>query len=316
MREIYYLWVMKNTFHVINIQDFHKVFPESTSSEMAEQVLISNVRLNEHFEQTLKTLSEPWRFDGHMAILCSKGSMDIEVNLHTYKITGKSVMIYVPGNIVRIAHVDYDYLDDFEFAVVAVSNTFMSTTKMDFAALFDKSISLMDSPCFLLDEDEFETCHKYYSLARDLFLSKTPEIKYSIYCLLASIFHFLGACWKKDLSNSVVTTPSGSLRAKRIFDSFIKLVKENHNSERNVGFYADKLCLTPKYLSKLIRSVSGKSAPEWIDSFVILEAKNMLKHSSMSIKEIVYLLGFQNQSVFYKFFKSQTGMTPTEYRAS
>lgn len=307
---------MKSNFHEISIQDFHKVFPESTSSKIAEQVFISNVRHNEHFEQTLKTLSEPWRFDGHMAILCSKGSMDVEVNLKTYRITGKSVMIYVPGNIVRISRFDYDHMEDFEFAVVAVSNSFMSTAKMDFAALFDKSISLMDSPCFELNDDEYEICRKYYSLSRTLFLSETPEIKYSIYSLLASIFHFLGAIWKKDLADGEFSSPSGTMRSKRIFDSFIKLVKENHNSERNVGFYADKLCLTPKYLSKLIRSVSGKSAPEWIDSFVILEAKNMLKHSSMSIKEIVYLLGFQNQSVFYKFFKAQTGMTPTEYRAS
>jgi AraC-like DNA-binding protein len=85
---------------------------------------------------------------------------------------------------------------------------------------------------------------------------------------------------------------------------------------RNVGFYADKLCLTPKYLSKLIKTTSGKSAPEWIDSYVILEAKNLLKYSDIAIKEIVYRLNFPNQSVFYKFFKARTGMTPSEYRNS
>ncbi|MBQ2151347.1 MAG: AraC family transcriptional regulator, partial [Bacteroidales bacterium] len=77
---------------------------------------------------------------------------------------------------------------------------------------------------------------------------------------------------------------------------------------------ADKLCLTPKYLSKLVRSVSGRSGPEWIDSFVLVEAKNMLKYSEMSIKEIVYRLNFPSSSVFYKFFKSHTGQTPSEYR--
>ncbi len=83
-----------------------------------------------------------------------------------------------------------------------------------------------------------------------------------------------------------------------------------------VGFYADKLCLTPKYLSKLIRNATGRSAPEWIDAYVILEAKNMLKYSNATIKEIVFRLNFPNQSVFYKFFKARTGMTPTEYRNS
>ena len=91
---------------------------------------------------------------------------------------------------------------------------------------------------------------------------------------------------------------------------------EYHTKYRNVGFYADKLCLTPKYLSKLIKTATGRSAPEWIDSYVILEAKNLLKYSGTTIKEIVFKLNFPNQSVFYKFFKARTGMTPTEYRNS
>ena len=100
----------------------------------------------------------------------------------------------------------------------------------------------------------------------------------------------------------------------QIFERFIGLVSEYHTSERGMAFYADKMCLTPKYLSKLIKQASGRSAPDWIDSFVILEAKNMLNFSDMAIKEIVYKLHFPNQSVFYKFFKAHTGMTPTEYR--
>ena len=63
-----------------------------------------------------------------------------------------------------------------------------------------------------------------------------------------------------------------------------------------------------------MREASGRSAPEWIDSFVILEAKNLLKYSEKSIKEIVFALHFPNQSVFYKFFKAHTGLTPSEYR--
>ena len=105
-------------------------------------------------------------------------------------------------------------------------------------------------------------------------------------------------------------------RSKAIFDQFIKLVSQNYIRHRNVGFYADKLCLTPKYLSKLIKDTSGRSAPEWIDSYVVLEAKNLLKYSNAAIKEIVYTLNFPNQSVFYKFFKARTGMTPSEYRNS
>ena len=79
-------------------------------------------------------------------------------------------------------------------------------------------------------------------------------------------------------------------------------------------FYADKLHLTPKYLSKIIKEASGRSGPDWIDEYVILEAKNLLRYSKMTIKEIVFALNFPNASVFHKYFKAHTGLTPTDYR--
>ena len=127
--------------------------------------------------------------------------------------------------------------------------------------------------------------------------------------------------YRSDLGQSSPGSgEAGSLRMdarnRSVVTKFLSLVSEYHVSERTVIFYADKMCLTPKYLSKLIKNATGRSAPEWIDSFVILEAKSMLKYSPMPIKEIVSRLNFPNQSVFHKFFKAHTGMTPNEYRNS
>ena len=112
----------------------------------------------------------------------------------------------------------------------------------------------------------------------------------------------------------IETSHSPQTRLNILFEKFMSLVSEYHNSERGMAFYANRLGMTPKYLSKLIKQVSGRSAPDWIDSFVVNEAKSMLKYTDDSIKEIVYKLNFVNASVFYKFFKAQTGMTPSEYR--
>ena len=124
----------------------------------------------------------------------------------------------------------------------------------------------------------------------------------------------MGALWTDRLSAAKKSEDGTSTRSRIILEDFLLLVRDHHTKERNLSFYADKLYLTPKYLSKLIKSVSGKSAHEWIDSFVILEAKNLLKYSDMSIKAIVYELNFPNQTTFYRFFKTKTGMTPSEYR--
>ena len=140
-------------------------------------------------------------------------------------------------------------------------------------------------------------------------------VEYAISALLSSSFYYFGSIWKERIDQAArQESKNTGTRSMLVFEEFIRLVNEFHTQERRMSFYADKLCLTPKYLSKIIKQASGRSGPEWIDSYVILEAKNLLRYSDISIKEIVYRLHFPNSSVFYKFFKSKTGMTPSEYR--
>ncbi|WP_288736647.1 helix-turn-helix domain-containing protein, partial [uncultured Parabacteroides sp.] len=98
------------------------------------------------------------------------------------------------------------------------------------------------------------------------------------------------------------------------FGLFMQTVLENYKQERSVAFYADKLCVTAKYLSLISKEVSGQPAGNWIDEYVILEAKTLLKSSQMSIQEIADSLNFANQSFFGKYFKHHTGISPKEYR--
>ena len=83
-----------------------------------------------------------------------------------------------------------------------------------------------------------------------------------------------------------------------------------------MGFYADKLYISPKYLSLIIKESTGRSAAEWIDEYVILEAKNLLRFSGKNIQQIAYELNFTNQSSFGKYFKHLTGMSPSEFQRS
>ena len=115
-----------------------------------------------------------------------------------------------------------------------------------------------------------------------------------------------------DLARQDTVVPHS--RAEDVFNKFLRLLADYHTRERSVSFYASKLCLSPKYFSKLIKTASGRSAPEWIDHYVILEAKNYLKYSDMSIKQIVWQLHFSDQPTFTKFFKAHTGMTPAQFR--
>ena len=203
----------------------------------------------------------------------------------------------------------------FEFIVVAISKEYLSSISFDFKKIFDDRLKLLTEPCIQLDDRNIAFCSKYLDLIGVILSSDVPNKREAVGSLIASLFYVLGGLMEKsaartpELPGAAVNT-----RVKLIFEHFMALVTEHHTSERNMAFYASHLGLTPKYLSKLIKQVSGRSAPDWIDSFVILEAKNMLKYTDDSIKEIVFKLHFPNPSVFYKFFKAHTGMTPSEYR--
>lgn len=98
------------------------------------------------------------------------------------------------------------------------------------------------------------------------------------------------------------------------FCRFMQVLSQSYKAERRVEFYASKLCITPKYLSALIKEVSGKRPSEWIEELVMLEAKSLLRYSKITIQEIAYQLNFPNSSFFGKYFKRYTGLSPKNYR--
>ena len=103
-------------------------------------------------------------------------------------------------------------------------------------------------------------------------------------------------------------------RKQTIFDRFIYLVNQHAKREHQIGFYADKMCLTQRYLGTVIRQASGTTAKEWIDRALAEYIKIELKHTDKSIAQISEDMGFPNPSFFSKYFKRLTGRTPLEYR--
>ena len=103
---------------------------------------------------------------------------------------------------------------------------------------------------------------------------------------------------------------------EQIIFNFSMLIAEYYKTAREVSFYADKLCITPKYLTLIATQVTGRSARQCIADFVIIEMKALLRNANVDIKELVKELGFRNQSALSRYFRRQTGMSPSEYRDS
>lgn len=299
-------------YHEVNIRELKHLSQGSiVNDNLSDDLFVADM----HYESKMDIIEYPCRFHGYMAFFCIKGEFEVEINLKKFTIRKDSMFIYTPGNIVRVTNIDPMEKESVHFVVVAISEDLMSSTRFDFSKLYNESLRLLESPCVVINENERELCRKYFDLIQEVSKMRMPNMRESVAALISSIFYLMGAMWTDRLTAAKKNGGDEmSTRSKIVLEDFLLLVRDYHTKERSLSFYADKLYLTPKYLSKLIKSVSGKSAHEWIDSFVILEAKNLLKYSDMSIKSIVYDLNFPNQTTFYRFFKTKTGMTPSEYR--
>lgn len=111
-----------------------------------------------------------------------------------------------------------------------------------------------------------------------------------------------------------LNTGGAQTRAYAIFDQFIHLVSEHFKHERSVEWYSSEMCVTPKHLSEVVKQVSGRTAGQWITTMVIIEIKQLLLSTSLSIKEIAQEMGFPNQSFLGKYFKNIEGISPSDFR--
>lgn len=305
---------MAENFHELSIAALRAMYPVTVGDELSEDVFVSDVR----HDGSLPIFKYPCRFDGYCSLYCKRGELQIEMNLNTYKIGPGSIFIYTPGNIIKASSDQNAGLKDSEFTVIAVSREFMSGMKVDLSRLFSEAIKVLENPCIKLNEDELSLTEKYFDLFKQVASMNLPNVKDALMSLISSNFYVMASMMSSRIHTAVTSMPpvvnSRSRRTEAVFQDFMELVKDNHMSERQIAFYADRLYLTPKYLSKLVKSVCGRSAHELIDDYVILEAKNLLRYSDLTVKEIVYELNFPNQTTFYRFFKSKAGMTPTDYR--
>ena len=296
----------------VSLAQFRQYFKDGNLVGFGDDFYILNAKLTKQHNP----LYHPCRFDGYMIIFCEKGGMRLTVNLNEYELKEGMMFINVPGNIVKVTELMGTDGEDLQYVLIAMSKEFMSNVMKDVGRVLTNTLSMIDNPVMPVSEEYMTHLYEYNGEIKKVIQSNI-RYKYEIVgTIMSGILYLIAGLWADALDALKQDQPAQTGRTRLIFDNFMKLVEEYHTMHRNVGFYADKLNLTPKYLSKLVKVSSGRSAPEWIDAYVILEAKNLLKHSNIAIKEIVYKLNFPNQSVFYKFFKMRTGMTPSEYRNS
>ena len=258
-------------------------------------------------------LQYPFRVDCYLAAYCVEGSVNCSVNLTDYHLTTGTLLLITPGNILRISQ--SDELDrNLRVTLICVSASYISNIGINPSKVLVEAVEVLRDPCIHLSDDEAEMLHKYVNLALDITKTDSQFVKESIGGLVSSVFYQFAGFLANSKRREDMEKPVRTTRQRQMLEQFMKLAINDHAREHMVGYYADKMCVTPKYLSKIVKETSGRSVPDWLSELLILDAKNMLRHTDMTIKEISASLNFPSQSFFFRFFKNHTGKTPTQYR--
>ena len=253
----------------------------------------------------------PIRLDGLFIGLREKGIAKFNINLKEIEAGPNDLVICSPGDLMHANLQDGIHLSQ----VMMVSSHFLKEMYISLNSFMPFFASQKDHPVFHLTDEEREELKTYFLLIKDA-VNQNDYFRIDITKrLLAAYLYKLGSILYRHRPELQEEAAKPLKREEILFKEFIKLVGEHHRKERRVDFYAEQLYLSPKHFSTVIKKVSGKTAGHWIDEYVILEAKTLLKYSTMSIQEVAYYMNFPNPSFFGKYFKHHTGMSPSEYKA-
>lgn len=253
-------------------------------------------------------LRYPCRLKAMVIGLCTAGEGRATINLKEYKVVPETVVANLPENIIRIDGVS----DDFQGHILVVSQDFLREAQIDLKNMIPLYIQLKNHPASTLSVEAARRLTEFYGLIRECIEDTGSLFRTEI--VRGLVRAFLYKCCDQLSNLPAAEERSVKSRGEALFLRFIELLTIHHKRERSVGFYAERMHITPKYMSSLMRRLTGRSAAEWIDEYVILEAKTLLKYSGLSIQEVAYELNFSTQSFFGKYFKQHTGMSPGQYK--
>ena len=272
-----------------------------------EIVLSDNMEIP--FSEPLEQLPQndfPVQAGMSMVLFCLQGELHVRISMKEYTMRPDMFCVIITGMIFEVLSIS----NDFRGFMIATRTNFMPVTEKTTQVMsFYKC--LQSRHCFVLEEKEVMAfVGVYHSIKATL---QELDHPYRIPMLQSYVqilyYRMLPIVLKEEESRSKYS----HTRQEEIFQRFIGEVEKHYRKERSVKFYADLLCISPKYLSTVIYKISQQLAGEWIDAYVILEAKTLLKSGRLTIQQISEQLNFSNQSFFGKFFKRCAGMSPKEY---
>lgn len=257
--------------------------------------------------QTVPMPNEPRRMECLLMAMCMRGKLRYTVDTIEQVVHKGDIIIIGKDQVTD----NYKMSNDCSGVGMMVSYDFLHESIKEIHELSSLFLFARSHPVFHLSDREQRTLLSYYATMKQKIEDTGHHFRReTVQALFKTMIY--------DMSNTIYNVQNmptqKKTRAEEIFKGFIELVEQHFREERRVGWYGQQMCITPKYLSETVKRVSNRSPNEWIDHYVTLEIRVLLKNTTMSIKEIAQTLNFRNQSFLGKYFKEHVGMSPSQYR--
>lgn len=265
-----------------------------------EQFVVGDTDLRYFEEHSCRT-------EGGAILFCRRGSATVTVDQLRDRVTRDTLLLLLPGSILHLN----ERTDDFRvrFCVFSLELFSEAAYRLDpsfFHILHEHAIIRLPDRIIEGVRNWFQMASYTYRDRGNIF--RNTIIRNRLQNVLLEAFD------KTQRFAPDVHSQTGTTRQADLFQRFVALVHEHCTEQREVAFYADRLCISTRYLSTIIRSVAHSTAKEFIDRSVVLEIKMLLGSTELSVQEIAYRLHFPDQSYLGRFFKKHTGVSPTEFR--
>lgn len=256
-------------------------------------------------EDVFFTISTPRQLKPGGILICLAGNAEFFLDLKNYKIKAGNICVAFPHSILSVIHKS----DDFKGICLAGSIELFQNIQIP--SSMDYFLYIKDNPCISVSEEEqnmlIETCDlvmQKYECANHPFRMETT------YSAFRMLYYEIAAIYKRGKPIAQESVPRKDMLVRK----FMVLLTKNYQKNRDVDYYARELCVTPRYLSTVVKEKTGYGALFWINTTVIKQAKALLANSRLSVLQISDDLNFPNPSFFGQYFKKYTGMTPKKFR--
>lgn len=236
--------------------------------------------------------------------LCLYGELTVEINMIEHHVSAGNLVITLPEDILQHNEIS----DHVKGLFIIVSQRFIEEAFPQIEDILPVFLHIQRHPCLNLSAQECVRIQGFYNFFVQHLEDNSPYRDKIVRSILQSMIYYIAGVVNLDKDNHKKE------RKEELFSHFVQLIIKNYKKSKKLDFYAQQLFISPKYLSDIIKKISGQSAHDWIDRYILLEAKILLRTSDKTIAQIADELNFPNNSFFSKYFKKNCGITPKEYR--